>query len=468
MAYRRIAALAIVAAFSPSQGYAQPDKGKPLEVDAAASVGAYAVDLGSGKAIWEYNANRWLTPASVTKLLTTGAALATKGGDARLHTKIELSQDSAGGKILCVRGEYDPTTSSRYFNKRQLSDAAKKIAEKLKNLGISELSNIIVDDSRACQDAASPKCLWEDMGNHYGAAPTIVTIYDNNGELYYSTPQASGELCRLDSVVPDLAGLKPRTYIKTHASAADKSQIYMGGDDTWYATGFIPCGRKSYRLRGAMPHPTTQYGKALSELLRQNGISVSRYETGAAGAGEEVMIIESPTIAEIIKVTNHESVNLFADGLAFNMAMSKNAAGAVTWESAADAVMSFWREKAGLEMNLDDGSGLSPQGAVSAKTIVAAISYMRRSGEWAAYKSSLPTAGRSGTAQRLGHGTELSGRARVKSGTMTGVMAYAGVLTTRQGREVAFCIMVNHYKETQGNLRAKIADWLIKIYNDKK
>ena len=67
MAYRRIAALAIVAAFSPSQGYAQPDKGKPLEVDAAASVGAYAVDLGSGKAIWEYNANRWLTPASVTK-----------------------------------------------------------------------------------------------------------------------------------------------------------------------------------------------------------------------------------------------------------------------------------------------------------------------------------------------------------------------------------------------------------------
>ncbi len=473
MPQRKRAAAAMFAAAllaaAPTLSAGQPAGNAPIAIDEAATVGAYAIDLENGGVVWRYNENKWLTPASVTKLLTTGAALMTKGGGARLQTRIELTTDSSGRKALCARGEFDPTTDSRYFDPHQMAKETADLAAKLKAQGVTEIAEIVADDTPAQAGTANPKALWEDIGNHYGASPTIVGINDNNVDLYFSTPRAAGEYCRLDSVRPDVGGLRPKTTVMTHASAKDKSQVYLGGVCEWHATGRIPQGRKTYRVRSAMPEPVTQYLESLAAGLRKNGISAGRCRTGRVATGQLIMSVYSPTLAEIIKVTNHESVNLFADALAFNMAMGKVAAKTgVTWEDAANAVMSFWSEKEGLDMDLNDGSGLSTQDAVSAKTVVRAIAAVRRSPEWESYKHSLPVVGESGTVRLLGQGTAIAGNARAKSGSMTGVMAYAGVLKTQQGRELAFCIIVNHYKESTGTIRAKIAQWLVKMYNDKK
>lgn len=458
----------VVASLCLQTTVAQVNKTRPLGIDAAATIGAYAVDLGTGQTIWAYNEDLWLTPASLTKVLTTGAALQTKGPNARLHTKVELTTVGQGLHSLRIVGEFDPTMNSSYFDKAKMTTDAKALAIKLKAKGISRIEAVCVDDSRECADALNPKILWEDMGNYYGAPPTIVSYMDNSASLYFSTPAGLGKDCTLDSVVPALNGLTVTTDVLTHSLTTDKCQVRWLGADTWHATGSLPQSRKAFRVKSVMPRPTLRYAEALADALRAEGIEVGTATTGESEAGETIMTIESPNLSEIIKVTNHESVNLFADALAMNLALGRKATGRLEWADAASAVMSFWKERYGLEMRLDDGSGLSPQGAVSAKTMVKAIAAMRKSTVWDAYRESLPIVGKTGTVSSLGGKLAVSGHARAKSGTMSGVVAYAGVMKTTKGREVAFCIIVNHHKEGVWVVRGKVAEWLNMIYNDKK
>lgn len=449
-----------------SAAEAQTNRARPLDIDAAATIGAYAVDTSTGRVIWAYNENLWLTPASLTKVLTTGAALQAKGADARLRTRIELTAEEDGPCALRIVGEFDPTTNSSHFEQNKLETAAKRLAGKLRKMGVASIDSICVDDSRESEDALNPKILWEDMGNYYGAPPSSVNYMDNSASLYFSTPNAVGKPCTLDSIAPNIEGLNVWADVTTHASNTDGSTVRWLGHCTWHATGSLPRGRKAMKVKSVMPHPALRYAEALAALLNDEGIKVKSVGTGAHKAGTEVITVESPTIGEIVKETNHESVNLFADALAMNMALGKKSKGRVSWSDAADAVMSFWKGRYGLEMHLDDGSGLSPQGAVSAKTMVMAISAMRGSREWDAFRESLPLVGRNGTVSQLGANLAVAGHARAKSGTMTGVVAYAGILKTARGRDITFCIIVNHHKEGTWAVRTEIGKWLNKIYND--
>lgn len=462
----RTAAVVAAALWLATASAQQTNRARPLNIDAAATIGAYAVDASTGKALWAYNESLWLTPASLTKVLTTGAALQIKGAGARIKTRIELATGHDGSRTLRVIGEFDPTTNSSHFEQSKLEPWANRLAAKLKKMGVSSVDSIVVDNSRESEDALNPKILWEDMGNYYGAPPSCVNYMDNSASLYFSTPGTAGEACTLDSIVPNIEGLEVRADVTTHSSTTDGSTVRWLGHETWHATGHLPRSRKAMRVRGVMPHPALQYAKALAALLSGDGIGVGDVSVGAHEAGEEILTVESPTIGEIVKETNHESINLFADALAMNMALSQKSKGRVTWSEAAEAVTSFWGKRYGLDMHLDDGSGLSPQGAVSAKTMVKAISAMRNSKEWDAFRESLPIIGRSGTVKQLGANLAVAGHARAKSGTMTGVVAYAGVMRTARGRNVTFCIIVNHHKEGVWVVRAEIGKWLNKMYND--
>lgn len=460
-------AAAIVAAILwASATSAQTNKTRPLNIDASATIGAYVVDASTGRAIWAYNEDLWLTPASLTKVLTTGAALQTKGADARLRTRIELTTEENGSCALRIIGEFDPTTNSSHFEQNRLETAAKRLASKLKKMGIASVDSVFIDDSRESEDAFNPKILWEDMGNYYGAPPSSVNYMDNSASLYFSTPSAAGKACTLDSVVPNIEGLNVWADVTTHTSNADGCTVRWLGHDTWHATGSLPQGRKAMRVRSIMPNPALRYAEALATSLKEEGIEVKGVGAGSHKAGTEVAAEGSPTIGEIVKKTNHESINLFADALAMNMALGMKSKGRISWSDAAEAVMNFWKGRYGLDMHLDDGSGLSPQGAVSAKTMVKSISAMRGSREWNAFRESLPIVGRSGTVSQLGANLSVAGHARAKSGTMTGVVAYAGILKTAKGRDVTFCIIVNHHKEGTWVVRTEIGKWLNKIYND--
>lgn len=446
----------------PSISIAQNSDTKPLGLSPGASVSALAVRLSDGKQLAEYDSDRRLVPASVTKIFTTAAALRTLGSDARIPTAFAISDDR---RSLIVHGAFDPTVGSKYFKGNSIDKIAANLANALHSLGVDSLSNLSIDLSLTPESEYNGCRLWEDMGSFFGATPTVVMDRDNELSLYFNAPKGVDQPCRLDSVVPNICGRMPRTSVTTYNGFADHCLVYLLDTTYWLAAGQIPQNRKAFRVKVAAPTPELNYANHLASQLAKRGIHVAHVnKVTDLPVDSTIFTSFSPTIAEIVRQTNTHSVNLFADALALYLS-TNNATTRASWDNAANAVVSFWDKQLGIHPNFRDGSGLAPQNNVTAADVVALLKDMRRSDVWTQFQRSLPRMGVEGTWANVGKQTPLEGRVRAKSGSMTGVVAYAGYMSLTNGDEVAFCVIVNHSDEKPSVVKNKIVNWLLNIYN---
>lgn len=113
---------------------------------------------------------------------------------------------------------------------------------------------------------------------------------------------------------------------------------------------------------------------------------------------------------------------------------------------------------------MTDGSGLSRSNAVSAAFITSMLHYMKSGSRHTEYFfNSLPEAGISGTLQYYFRDPVFRNRLRAKSGTSTRIRNYAGVLTTREGTELAFAVLVNNFDCSSSEVTERVESLLKKI-----
>ena len=86
---------------------------------------------------------------------------------------------------------------------------------------------------------------------------------------------------------------------------------------------------------------------------------------------------------------------------------------------------------------------------------------MKKSKYFKSFKSSLPVAGKTGTMKSMCVGTSAHGNLRAKSGTMSRVKSYAGYVTSKSGRNLAFAIIVNNHTCSHKELKKKIEQLMI-------
>jgi D-alanyl-D-alanine carboxypeptidase/D-alanyl-D-alanine-endopeptidase (penicillin-binding protein 4) len=96
-------------------------------------------------------------------------------------------------------------------------------------------------------------------------------------------------------------------------------------------------------------------------------------------------------------------------------------------------------------MNIVDGSGLSPMNSVTARGMTDLLIHMIHSSNFEYYLNSLPEAGKEGTLKNYFHDVAFNSVMRAKSGSMTRVRSYAGYITARSGRKMAFCMIANDF-----------------------
>ena len=133
--------------------------------------------------------------------------------------------------------------------------------------------------------------------------------------------------------------------------------------------------------------------------------------------------------------------------------------------SGTQATTLFWKEK---ELDTDgfyvnDGSGLSRFNGVTAKQLVGILKYMNESKNKDLFLRTLPIAGKSGTMRNFAKGTVAHGKVRAKSGTMTRVKSYAGYVTTKNKRNIAFAIIANNYNCSSFQMKKKMEKIIIKL-----
>lgn len=433
-------------------------------------------DLVTGESLQAVNPDLRLCPASVWKLFTTSAALSQLGGDFQFRTTLAydglLEGDTLHGNVYILGGG-DPTLGSRYFDlpMEKLMETWTVAVEKA---GIKYIDgNIVANSSHFRGDVIPRTRIWEDMGNYYGAPVWGLNINDNTYFVDFKLPDEVGELAEIVNVHPEVPGLELTSEVVVAAQRGDQAYIF-GTPQSNQRTirGTLPAGAKNYTIKGSLPDAPMMAAHQLRQYLQKSGIggmeaiAVEQNQVREPATLKTLSTIKSPALSEIIKQTNVRSDNLFAETLLLQLGVKY---GDPTIEGGLKAVAEFYKKACSSNCHLSayDGSGLSRFTAVSAAQVVDLLLYDNQDlTQRKLLLDQLPNAGKEGSLKWFGDRTNLEGNMRAKSGSMEGVRAYAGQMSTFTGRQLGFAVLVNNFDGSGIELKEKIEHMLLQIYGD--
>jgi D-alanyl-D-alanine carboxypeptidase/D-alanyl-D-alanine-endopeptidase (penicillin-binding protein 4) len=433
-----------------------------------ASIGLAISDLQSGEILYESTPQLSLVPASVLKIVTTATVLEVMGPDFHFETKLAqtgfIRNDTLFGNMEVIGGG-DPTLGSRYFpeNSLFLDQWIKAIKEK--NIRVV-IGNLVLDAGIYDKQIIPDTWVWEDLGNYYGATVSGLSVFDNLFEIHLASSAIIDRPAKITAVNPEIPGLDLQNEVLSSDTSGDQTCVYGSPMDLRrIIRGTIPKNKSDFVVKASVPDPPALLASEFKKKLVASGISFTgnvRYEKATAGSSL-VSVIQSPPLREIISVTNHESVNLFAEHLLKHLSFLKSGLG--TTADGCKFVEQFWKEN-GIDTKgffMNDGSGLSRFNAITPRQLLAVLEYMGTSSKYAAFFSaSLPTAGY-GTMVSFSYQNFPNQSLRAKSGSMTRVRCYAGYLTCISGRKLCFVVMLNNFSCSQSVAIKKIEEALLEL-----
>jgi len=435
-----------------------------LEQFKSASIGIELRDLKTGELLAEHQSEKSLTPASTQKLITTATALELWGSNFKFKTEVLINgRISINGQLLgnlIIKGFGDPSLGSKYFPEK--NHFISSILKQLKKLGIRQINGKIITDSSYFKSSIPRTWIWEDIGNYYGAVPHALSYKDNTYTLHFASKEA-GKLTTIKQVENKQADLNFSNEVLSSTINRDRAYIFGGTTSSQRRVeGTIPQNRSDFKVKGAVSTPETILQTDLEAALDSNGILVKN-EVFRVKNQKTLLQFLSPPLSEIVALTNQKSINLFADHLLFEMGIQTNNKG--DWESGIKTIKEFWQTK-GIDSKglfLYDGSGLSHFNAVSASALNQVLIHMSNSNNSQAFFNSLPIAGENGTLKHFGKHTKLAGNFRAKTGSMTGVRSYSGLLTKKNGEKIVISLIINNYSCSVKEFNKKLEELLIEL-----
>lgn len=425
-----------------------------------ANISVLVRNIDTQETIDSYREENVVPPASVMKLLTTGAALELLGADFRFVTTLETSAPIENGVLkgnLYIKGSCDPSLGLLLGRGRGngsvpntttafLSKWAKAIAD----AGIRRIEGSVVADMTLLDgDATNPSWLWEDAGNYYAPGVFGINYLGNSLNIVLKSGEVGSvaEVTRTEPYYPDLQIIN---HIRCTQITYDGAFVHgLPYSKERYLTGSIPSNLGVFGVRSDMPNPGLLLAQHLLRELSARGITVTEPATYIADYNPllpERRVLyahKSDSLGVLIAECNIHSNNLFAEALFRYLGLNYGKPGTI--HNACEVVRDFWKRR-GVDIGnalIKDGCGLAPQDAISAATLVQLLTYMDGSKNREVWLASLPVSGESGTLRSLLAGTSLQRRVQAKSGTIAGTKNYAGYINRPNGERWVFAILVN-------------------------
>jgi D-alanyl-D-alanine carboxypeptidase/D-alanyl-D-alanine-endopeptidase (penicillin-binding protein 4) len=353
---------------------------------AGAYSGADVVDLTTGATLYSDNANTRRLPASVQKLYTTTTALSLYGPNAQLATSVlGVGTTDAGtfAGTLYLRGGGDPTFGSAAFDGPAygvgVGATVQQLAANLRRAGITAVQGRLIADS---------------------------SIFDNDR----GTPATANQ---------------PSMFVEGELSGLDYDRGWANPDGTVY-----------YK------HPAIAAGQQFVRAMRAAGIRIAARTPVTGGLmpanARPLAAVSSPTIAQLIGLTDAPSDNFFAETLLKDVGAKFGTGGSTA--AGVAVVRSQVASAFDVHPRFVDGSGLSRSDLTSPAQVVKLLS--AEAGN-VPFTSSLAVAGETGTLIDEMNGTYAQGRCRGKTGTLSDVSNLVGYCTARDGDTLAFALLMN-------------------------
>jgi D-alanyl-D-alanine carboxypeptidase/D-alanyl-D-alanine-endopeptidase (penicillin-binding protein 4) len=465
--------LATLVLIQSSQVFCQIERLVADEKLHGASISASLIDAITGEVLEAHDEEVLLCPASVLKLATTAAAIDVLGKDFRFSTTLAYSGEIQDGILsgdLLIIGSGDPSFCSNHFG-NDLPFVMEQFVDMVKAAGIDSISGGVIGNGAHLQGQPYPGTrVWEDIGNYYGTGIHGLNANDNTYFVSYATPEEPDLPAKLLSIYPEVPDLVLESEVLSSTIQSDQAYIYGSPlESKRIVRGTLPLGRDRFTIKGSIPDPARFVAFHLRNELREAGINSLYFKSELKTFREPVTYTkigttESVPLSEMVKHVNLKSDNLMAEGLLLQLGAKE---GNPSLEGGVDALENYLKQIWGKDSSfyLYDGSGLSRFTAISAHQMTKLLLEMRSTPELKRFVlDQLPRAGREGTVKWFGQRTNLTDNVQLKSGSMKNVKAYAGIMTTYSGRELAFAILINNYDISGVELRKKIEDWLLRAY----
>ena len=433
------------------------------------SWGVLVKSLANDDTLYAMNARKLMLPASNMKIVTLAVAAEKLGWDYRYETTVRAAGSIDAGVLrgdLLVSGTGDPSlVAADGMADRVFAEWA----ERLKQRGIRTIAGrIIGDDNTFEEETLGAGWMWDDLPDDYAAGVGALQFNEDAVRVTIAPGPAAGDSAAI-SVAPAGSGLTVVNAVATGApgSPASIRTRRLPGSPTLEVRGSIPLGASSSTLLASVDNPTLFFAAALRNALIANGIDVrgpavdiDDVRDALPTAADPLVSYQSAPLSALAVRLMKASQNQYAETLLKTVSEGTGVRSAAAGRLAAQAILEGWGVPAS-ELTLRDGSGLSRYDFVTPAALVAILAHVDRDARLREpFVASLPIAGRDGTLSTRMLGTPAEGNARAKTGSMTGVRAMSGYVTTANGERLAFSIVANNF-ETPADVVNAAADAIV-------
>jgi D-alanyl-D-alanine carboxypeptidase/D-alanyl-D-alanine-endopeptidase (penicillin-binding protein 4) len=434
-------------------------------------------DLRTGRVLYERDPDRFVMPASNMKLVTTAVALRTLGPDWRPVTMLHAVGSVVDGVLegdLVLVGGGDPTLGGRFAAGDPLSGRGealvpmRALADSVAAAGIERITGRLIGvDDLFEEESLGAGWSWDYLDAGY-AAPIGALTWNENLVTVVAEPGPEPGSPATVRMEPEVGVFIVDAVVNT-LGPRERGRLSVSRDllsDILRVRGGVAVGGRPRRTTVSVPDPTRFSLLGLQTALDEQGIRVDGgvadqdvlprsehpvvirpgYPTALPVGSRAVARIEGPPLSEILRVTNKESQNLYAEtllrlaGLEEGEGIGSVAAGRRQTEATL------------LEMGIPidryvqrDGSGLSRYNYLSAETLTRILRGMARGRDAAVWHATLPVMGVDGTLAERGRGSPAAGRVWAKTGSIANCRALSGYLETVEGDTLTFVLIANNF-----------------------
>jgi serine-type D-Ala-D-Ala carboxypeptidase/endopeptidase (penicillin-binding protein 4) len=408
-------------------------------------------ELESGETVYARNPDQPETIASVTKMLSSAAAIHFLGPNYKFKTTFWRRGDVHDGNLqgsLLVVGGGDPNISGRFYDNDSFA-VFDQWADGLRRAGIVRVSGDLILNAGAF-DRLYRHSEWPpDRDTRWYQAPISALSYNDNVVIVSVGRGALPGAPAIVSIDPDTDVVQKVSRART-VGRTGQVRIAIarpGGSDTVYVDGTLPARYFRYSVPLAIDDPPKFFGAALKSRLRAAGIELTGGVVERDVRPDNAWALVATTESDLMptmSVSNKHSQSFYAEQIFKTLAYERTGHG--TWDSALELEHQFL---AGIGLDparfdVHDGCGLSAFNRVAAADLVRFLRAMNTHPNGAAWRSTLAVSGDSEGSLRSRLLDSLTrGQVEAKTGTLNGVSTLAGYARAASGKTYAFAILLN-------------------------
>lgn len=410
--------------------------------------------------IYGFNARKKFNPASTVKLLTSYYALVNLGKSFRFKTEFfvqgEKKNDSFTGNFY-MRGRGDP---------KLVYEDLQQIVLDIREKGFEQLNGkFIFDDSFFSEPDIDVSMFDGKKNKPYNVGPNATLVNFKAVELTVKKINKKLDV----SIHPPLADIKIKNNIRWLRGNCSRNKIsFREAEGTLAVSGTFGTRCKRRRLYiGILSHDKFAYS-IFKQLWIDSGGSFNQVlQRGVVPENVKPFYIwHNPRkLGSLLKDINTLSNNPMARNLFLNFSSKMDEAGNL--QKSRKMLSKWFQEKSILDtpVLVDNGAGLSRKTKITPEDLSSVLADAVLNDDFEVWKNSLARAGKEGTTINRFRGMEVSGRAWVKTGSLEGVQAISGYISTQKNEWVIFTVFVNHKKADK--VKVLLDKFVNLLYKDK-